>query len=122
MKLLKRKILLTLCFGLFSGCLMFANAQQSAAVKGEKRAVAMVKQVGLSQEQKAKVAEIFTEVFIKTDELKGAEMTPAERKKANREIGKKLDNALKETLTAEQFEKLMDIRKKRLERERAKKQ
>ncbi len=77
-----------------------------------KRAQVVANRVELSSEQIPKVAKIYHHTIAAHAKVKESDMKPAEGRKATQAINAKRDKELRQVLTNEQWEKLLESRKK----------
>lgn len=97
---------------LFSVAIMAQN--QEARKQG--KAQQLTEQLGLSEQQQEEVALIFKEIRKEKQSIKANEsLTPADKKKASKELKDKSDAKLKSALTKEQYAKYISMKQERLE-------
>ena len=114
-KSLKAKLLLTVGIVLTSSCLMFAQAQSNEKPLEEvakQRGQELKEILGLTEEQSIQASEIFLSFYNKMRAIRDVSMEQEERRAKVGQYSKERDGELKKMLTSEQWEKLVEQRKK----------
>lgn len=124
MKQWKSKVVLVVGMIFSAMCLMMVQdayaVQRSPEAVAKQRANRFKKTLNLSDEQTERVTQTFVTFFTKTAEIKEADLTQAERKQRNQAAVKEREASFQEIMTPEQWNGLLEMRKKEKEHARQK--
>src|SRR5690606_8657780 len=100
--------------------LMTAQAQESPEILAKQKTKSFKKTLKLTDQQNQKVGETFMTFYTKLQKAKAEGVDPAERKKRTQIAVKEREESFKKILTTEQWEGLMEKRKREKEHARQK--